>query len=225
MQAPRRTWGGKKIWWMIEMNRMKISRNGAIGLALLAGMVIMATGCDREPEDESNGHGADTSHAGTDTSHAGADTVPSGADTAATWNISPTAAGPIRIGMSAPEAGAALRVETGTATADSCYFIGPKGDPQGVRFMITSGRVARVDVESTTIPTVEGARVGDSEERIMEIYRGHVQSMPHKYADGHYLIVTPGDPNQRIIFETDGRKVTRYRAGSLPEVEWVEGCS
>ena len=28
-----------------------------------------------------------------------------------------------------------------------------------------------------------------------------------------------------IIFETDGAEVTSFRAGRLPPVRWVEGCS
>jgi hypothetical protein len=27
-----------------------------------------------------------------------------------------------------------------------------------------------------------------------------------------------------IVFETDGKRVTMFRAGRMPEVEWVEGC-
>jgi hypothetical protein len=33
------------------------------------------------------------------------------------------------------------------------------------------------------------------------------------------------DRNFRIVFETDGKKVTRWRAGLLPQVEFVEGCA
>ena len=29
----------------------------------------------------------------------------------------------------------------------------------------------------------------------------------------------------RIIFETDGKRVVKYRAGRGPQVEYVEGCS
>jgi hypothetical protein len=28
----------------------------------------------------------------------------------------------------------------------------------------------------------------------------------------------------RIVFETDGQRVTRFRAGRLPAVQYVEGC-
>ncbi|WP_267871531.1 hypothetical protein [Nostoc sp. CHAB 5715] len=31
--------------------------------------------------------------------------------------------------------------------------------------------------------------------------------------------------NYRVVFETDGKRVTQFRSGKLPEVEFVEGCS
>ena len=39
------------------------------------------------------------------------------------------------------------------------------------------------------------------------------------------FVVTPADTTRRLVFETDGARVLRYRAGRRPEVEWVEGCS
>ena len=58
--------------------------------------------------------------------------------------------------------------------------------------------------------------------------RGRVTVQPHKYTNGHYLVVrsaTAADTTHRIIFETDGKVVTRFRSGRMPEVAWVEGCS
>ncbi len=95
--------------------------------------------------------------------------------------------------------------------------------------MIIDGRVARVDLQpGATIRTAEGAGIGDTEERIHALYPGRVEVQPHHYVDGHYLIVrpvTPADSSHRIIFETDGKRVTSYRTGRLPEVRWIEGCS
>ena len=31
--------------------------------------------------------------------------------------------------------------------------------------------------------------------------------------------------SRQLVFETDGRVVTAFRAGMLPMVRWVEGCS
>jgi hypothetical protein len=100
--------------------------------------------------------------------------------------------------------------------------------PPGVSVMIERGIVVRVDVDSNSTATAEGARVGDSEEGVRSFYRGRISTTPHKYTDGHYLTVTPvsrTDSLLRIIFETDSGRVTGYRAGQLPQVEYVEGCS
>ncbi len=51
---------------------------------------------------------------------------------------------------------------------------------------------------------------------------------PHHYEgpEGRYRIVElPGDSLHRIVFETDGRRVTSYRAGRRPAVDHVEGCA
>lgn len=51
---------------------------------------------------------------------------------------------------------------------------------------------------------------------------------PHKYVDGSYLIAlprAPADTVHRYVYETDGARVTGYRAGVAPQVHWVEGCS
>jgi len=89
--------------------------------------------------------------------------------------------------------------------------------------------IARLDVRHQgTVRTAEGAGIGDTEERIHALYPGRVEVQPQKYVSGHYLIVTPEAPvdsQYRMIFETDGRRVTSYRTGRLPEVRWVEGCS
>jgi hypothetical protein len=80
-------------------------------------------------------------------------------------------------------------------------------------------------VRSGTIPTAAGARIGDTEARIKSLYEGRVTTTPHKYVKGgHYLTVTPADTSYRIVFETNGKKVTSFRSGRVPEVEQVEGC-
>ncbi|MDB4908025.1 MAG: hypothetical protein JWO05_2809 [Gemmatimonadetes bacterium] len=118
-----------------------------------------------------------------------------------------------------------------SATADSdwagCRYITVGRLPPGARVMVENGTVARIDVDSGSVATVEGARVGDSEERIRQLYPRNLASSPHKYTDGHNLTFTPaesGDSLYRIVFETDGHRVVRYRAGRVPPVEYVEGC-
>ena len=92
--------------------------------------------------------------------------------------------------------------------------------------MIDGGRIARVDVDSAGIATAAGARIGDSEARIERLYAGRVRTTPHKYEEGgRYLTVDAADDSSfAIVFETSKGRVTRYRAGRRPAVEYVEGC-
>src|ERR1035437_6267523 len=51
---------------------------------------------------------------------------------------------------------------------------------------------------------------------------------PHKYIEGGHYMTVVGDSasaGKAIVFETDGKRVTMFRGGRLPEVKWVEGCS
>jgi hypothetical protein len=137
--------------------------------------------------------------------------------------------GALRIGMSIAEATAALGgalvipVEYDTTECDYATW---RGGPRGVHVMIDQGRIARVEVDSTGVATAAGARVGDTEERIQRLYPGRVTVTPHKYEDGRYLTVNAvGDGGAAIVFETSKGRVTRYRAGRRPAVEYVEGCS
>lgn len=94
----------------------------------------------------------------------------------------------------------------------------------GVLVMFVDGAVVRVDVTSSATPTTLGIKVGDSEAQVRERYPT-ARVEPHKYVDGGHYLVVDADDNRRLVFETDGAKVTRYRAGLVPQVDWVEGCS
>ena len=86
----------------------------------------------------------------------------------------------------------------------------------------------RNNVDSSLVATDSGARVGDSEEAVTARYHGQLRVEPHKYTgpEGHYLVFEPlRDTLHRIIFETDGQRVTTMRSGRRPAVEYVEGCA
>lgn len=135
--------------------------------------------------------------------------------------------GPLRAGMTFADAKQALGgALIAPADTTGCHYATWRGGPRGVRVMIDEGRVARVDVDSAGVATAAGARVGDSEERIQRLYAGRVKTTPHKYEEGgHYLTVDAADDSTfAIVFETSKGRVTRYRAGRRPAVEYVEGC-
>jgi hypothetical protein len=134
--------------------------------------------------------------------------------------------GPIHAGMTVAQANAAIgggfaAPKGGTS---GCKYAVLTKAPRGLWVMLQDGRVARVEVRSGSIATSTGAHIGDTEARIKQLYPG-VAITPHKYvAGGHYLTVTGSDPANRIVFETDGSRVTTFRSGRTPEVENVEGC-
>jgi hypothetical protein len=142
--------------------------------------------------------------------------------------------GPVRVGMTISQASKAagtrfVRIESG-GEEYGCFYFKPQSEPREVSFMVTKGRISRVDVESNRrITTVKGARIGDTEARIKSLYPKRIRVTQHVYVErGHYLTFIPQDRpdrNYRLVFETDGDRVTNFRSGQVPEVEAIEGCS
>lgn len=157
-------------------------------------------------------------------------TPPPSDSIAGIWTVNEKGFGPVEAGITVAEANRRLRgILVVPAKLEQCDYVRPKTAPRHVAFMVENGIIARLDVrDSSTVTTSTGARVGDSEARIKSLYPGRVTVGPHKYTDGHYLVVTPAnaaDSAFRIVFETDGSKVLRFRSGRRPAVEYVEGCA
>ena len=137
--------------------------------------------------------------------------------------------GQIQIGMTLDDAVNMGLLNERPDIKPACDFVFPAvgaGIPL-VNVMVVKGKIVRIDVDTGTVTTENGARIGDTEDRIKEIYGDELKITPNKYiTGGHYLTIL-GDSTsagKAIVFETDGRQVTGFRAGLLPEVEWVEGC-
>ena len=144
------------------------------------------------------------------------------------WQLSESGIGPIRVGMTVGEAAAALPGGGTHPETQECAYVGLSGLPEGVSLMTEGGRIVRVDVDdSSSVATARGARVGWTEAQVLGAYPG-ARVQPHKYEEGHYVVVIPGAPadtTHRIVFETARGVVTRFRGGVVPAVEYVEGCS
>jgi hypothetical protein len=112
--------------------------------------------------------------------------------------------------------------------SEECFYVMPSRARQGISFMVTGGRIARIDVTSPDYSTMRGARVGQPEADVLRLYGGALAVTGHKYEElGHYLTFIPrdaADRGYRLVFETDGKVVTSFRVGRLPEVEYVESC-
>lgn len=146
------------------------------------------------------------------------------------WTVTADGYGPVRIGMTVDqvrETLGRLLVPRDSIHPECDYLaIGPEG-PE-VLLMVVGGELVRLDVRDSAVTTAAGARIGSSAATIGRLYGAdRVMATPHAYTDGQYLTVVPsgmGD-DHRLVFETDGKRVTEYRAGMLPMVGWVEGCS
>jgi hypothetical protein len=167
---------------------------------------------------------------GGDTTSASRDTTRDSATVADTtppqWVVRADGIGRLQVGVPLATASRTLG-ETLRVTQAGCDHVNPASMPGGVLLMVIDDTVARVEIDSAGIYTADGAQVGDSESRVLELYGARARIEPHKYTypDGHYVVVTPpGDTLHRIIFETLKGRVTRYRAGRVPAVQLVEGC-
>lgn len=115
---------------------------------------------------------------------------------------------------------------------DRCYFMLPLWvkRPSDLAFMISEGRFARMSTEDARLVAPGGARVGMTVADIRRLYPAGIETLPHRYTDGLYLRVKdPSGGNGVLVLETDGKgdgaRVTEWRIGVPPEVDYVEGCS
>ena len=94
--------------------------------------------------------------------------------------------------------------------------------------MFDGGKFVRYDVGNDTEVAPGGGKRGMDAEAIRSRYAGRVEESSHKYVEGgKYLKVTADEgSNGKLVFETDAAgKVSAWRAGVEPQVDYVEGCS
>ena len=153
-----------------------------------------------------------------------------GHDTLSDLTLNEDGLGQIQIGMNLDDAVSMGLLNENPNMNTKCDFVFPAvgaGIPDGVSVMVVKGKVARIDVDTGAVTTDDGAKIGDSEDKLKSIYGDELQVEPHKYNPGWHYMTVMGDSasaGKAIVFETDGKKVNMFRAGRLPEVKWVEGC-
>ena len=111
---------------------------------------------------------------------------------------------------------------------ETCYFMTPKWVkvPADFAFMIEDGKFVRYGTESAKFVAPGGGKVGMAMTEIQSLYPGRIEQQPHKYTDGKYLRIKDAASGNALLFETDAAgKVTEWRVGMPPQVDYVEGCS
>jgi hypothetical protein len=194
------------------MNSQRSIRTCVVSAILFA---AVATACNKEDDKAVKGR-----------------TGPNGAarDTVSDLALNEDGLGQIQIGMTLDEAVNMGLLNERPDMKPACDYVFPAvgaGIPFGVNVMVVKGKVARIDVDTGTVTTEDGAKIGDTEDRIKSIYGDELKVTPDKYIPGGHNLMVMGDSasaGKALVFVTDGQRVTMFRAGRIPEVGWVEGC-
>lgn len=138
--------------------------------------------------------------------------------------------GPVHFGMTEAEVRAAwhgsLRDD---GAGEACHYLQPDDDRPTAHFalMIEHGKFVRYDVGNPDEMAPGGGKVGLDADEIRALYAGRVEARPHQYVEGgQYLRVPASEGEGWLVFETDADgKVTSWRAGVEPQVDYIEGCA
>ena len=109
----------------------------------------------------------------------------------------------------------------------NCYLVTPDDGQAGLTFWVVAGTVERVDVDTRPITTRSGAGIGNTEDRIREMFGERIHTTPLPDGSGNLLAYVPkdvADATYRVMFLTNGVQVIRLWAGRLPWAEELGGC-
>ena len=138
--------------------------------------------------------------------------------------------GPVKIGMHEKEA---IKIFKGNLSTplipgqkpEPCHYLYPNGKNFNLGFMVEDGLVTRIDIYDKNISTTKGIKIGDSVEKVKNLYGRNLEIKPHFYIgkSGNYLKIKLGN-GLGYVFETDAGKVTTFRSGKFSSISYVEGC-
>lgn len=143
-----------------------------------------------------------------------------------------TGYGDMKLGSTVDEAKAAWggELDGKPSEGSTCYYLTPKWVKKAsdFAFMAEGGKFVRYDVGTDKEAAPGGGKVGMTIEELQKLYGNALESSPHKYVEGgKYLsIAASGVAPSKLVFETDAAgKVSAWRVGLMPQVDYVEGCS
>lgn len=132
--------------------------------------------------------------------------------------------GPVKIGMTIAQAERAGKRDITFEGGDANALCATASLGSNLFGLFSKGRLARIYVRSRNYATLKAIYVGDRQAKVLSRYGPSLKRSPHKYVPGGlYLKLTVG--NRRLVFETDGRRVTQMSSGRKPEIDYVEGCA
>ena len=144
-----------------------------------------------------------------------------------------TGYGDMKLGSTVEEAKTAWAgelQESIPADGSTCHYLMPKWASKSSEFgfMMEDGKFVRYDVGTDKEAAPGGGKVGMVVEQLMLQYGASLQSAPDKYVEGGkvFTIAAPEGSPAKLVFQADGvGRVTAWRVGLPPQVDYVEGCS
>lgn len=117
--------------------------------------------------------------------------------------------------------------ESAPAPGSTCMLLAPMQGAkpvEGERFMFEDNRFVRYDVTAGDESAPGGGKIGMSAEQIVALYPS-AQRQPQKYDPEAFELRAAGTEGAVVLFELgkDG-KVTHWRVGLPPQIDYVEGC-
>lgn len=197
---------------------------------VLAAIVLAALACSacqpRSPAARTSQHAAPAAPPAGDEPVPASSAAPQAGTVLATFS----AYGPVALGATQAQVvqawGGALTGMDGQ-DEDACHRLEPAGSAAGmaaVAFMIENDRFVRYDVRDPAVVAPGGGRIGMPLAQLQALYP-QAQVLPHKYVRLGKVLRVEGTGAARLVFETgaDGR-VSGWRVGLPPQVDYVEGC-
>jgi len=149
--------------------------------------------------------------------------------------LTPQGLGKVRIGMSWHQAERALGVkltgEGASATAACWYADRSDGIDPGVSYMVEKGRITRIDIgqprkgASPSTVTAGGIGLGADVEAIRRAYGAGIRLEAAEIEPDMRLVRVDTGKGRGTVLEIRDGKVTAFRSGLKPAIDYSEGCS
>jgi len=157
--------------------------------------------------------------------------------------LTSTGLGPVRIGMTVPQAEKALGKKlkpldtTDGISSESCW---PTSSADGIDdwlvYVIENGKIVHVEVQDarpgkipTIIPSVKtekGIGIGSSKEQIRKQYGSSLKVHdPDEDSDGEYMMILDDDKLHGIFFEIEEDKLKGFYAATAESIMESADCS
>lgn len=145
--------------------------------------------------------------------------------------------GPVRVGMDKAQTLALLDFpfeEQSPNDPQDCMQLVPKRPDRPMRlespvFMMTQGRLSRIDIFGEPWQTIHGLRIGDDAAVLKSGQLGTPQVGPNHYDDTvteyvFELVAQDGERYAMLYAADRSGKIIHFRSGRAGEISFVEGC-